>query len=284
MFFFFFNFLLSEIVNFFDQMNQNVRGEDDEVDIVNVESDTEDEQVSPHELQNENEPEKIPNAAEYNDAEMVSKDVDGHEPVPIEQTASNSNADTRDAQDAQAAREAQEARNDQKETVKPNDDGKENVRPQSTPIAKAEAPIDNSKPSEPLTDANEMVEIKPLADKPGPCGKLQTKKRLKCPCCADTFNKKTTLIKHLKYEHKKKPSTKHRIEMANILIRKPSQLHKRKYIEVDDDDDEDAADDVDEDEDDDDEIKADGNYFVISKSGMIKRQKTNGPKFVYMAD
>lgn len=159
------------------------------------------------------------------------------------------------------------------ETAKPNendDDGKENVRPQSTPIAKVEMPavIPDMIPSSvstieivtkvvapPKPPLIELAVAKNI-DEPGTSGISQPNKQYNCVYCDESFPKKSLVFHHWKNDHD--------IKVRRVKSVCKSGSSKRKRAAIDNN-----AENVD-----DDIIEVDsGNGFYVTLHGSLKKKK-----------
>lgn len=257
--------------------------------MVTVESDSEDVEISDHD-NNDGEDDEQVQQPQDNGANITN--------APTEEVQHDQNVEEIEGQQQNGSN----VDNAHDETLNQNEKGKENIRPQSTPIAKVETPtvaVSNSKPSLDSTNATApsvaSVAVKlvvaskpPLIEKidaenineAGTSGVLgQSKKCYICPHCDETFMKKSLAIKHSKVEHsKKKRHDKKSIEAPGFLVRKkPSQ--KRKHIVVEDNtDDDDDTDDGDDNIENESEQKI---YYIVPNpmKQAMKRQKKGTPKF-----
>lgn len=253
---------------FMDQMQQ-----DEPVDIVTVESD--DEQEVSDQEQEQQQPDEVEEKADEENVVEVQ--------IVIEDEVLNEN----------------DLESNVHEQTAENGEGKENVRPQSTPISKAEAPVTvvlqptistattatTASTSAPNLSGNSLVVAIPKrvitkkaalavkndgqsGDKPA-----APKKRHVCKFCKETFSKKTLMNNHYIVDHGKKPRKKN-AEAPRKLVRIASQ--KRKLVEA-------SIDESGDDYDDDVEI-SDQNYIIVQNPmhQAMKRQKKNNTKYIYV--
>ncbi|XP_055306656.1 uncharacterized protein LOC129570948 isoform X2 [Sitodiplosis mosellana] len=234
-----------QINNFFAQIDQHGQNANEQqvVDVVTVESDTEDGlSEADHDNEDMEEAQEQPEAAENGANEVIENEQEAHEMEPVQQNLSNG-----DAHD---------------ETVQPNDDeGKENVRPQSTPIAKADPPAIVPEASSSATTvsaasiivtvpkvipavvattaaasvpkSSPLVEKVENIDEPGTSGITRQKKQYTCIFCPKKFSKKALVFLHWESVHGMKMKT---IDgQPNLAKTGKSASHKslkRKYITV----------------------------------------------------
>lgn len=274
----------AEIDHLLDQANQNTCETAEEV--VELDTDSEDD-GSHHEDQEMKEPVKEPVKEQTRPLAQVHVEVNANEQVV------NIENDTETDQ------------NDV--TVAKNDANKENVRPQSTPIAKSDAPADTPKAIASIAStstaailsspnaSNESInpkltvasivpnspapEVEPALVKKddnnpqesGPLDGNVPQKMYLCPFCDDdeVFAKKSALVAHLKSTHHKKLVKK--TEKAGKLVRVSSS--KRKYVAAEDDDDQSE-----------DDKPQKIHVWSNPMSLAVKRYKKNATKFIYKKD
>lgn len=256
--------LFTEIDNLFEHINRNNQNAVEEVvDIVTVASDSEDGE-SDHEQDNEEL--EQPRAAEdiVDIVEVEQNEQVAHETEHVQQNLSND--------DDQIYR---------METINPNDkddEGKENVRPQSTPIAKVETPViipDTISSSVSTIDIIAKVAATPKPplveqavtqniDEPGTSGIVQLKKQYNCIYCDEAFPKKSLVFLHWKNDHD--------IKVKRVKSVRNSGSSKRKHAVIDNN----------ENVDDDDIEVGTANGFYVTLHGSLKkkdakRQKKSSP-------
>lgn len=263
-----------EIDDFFDQINHgNQNAAEEVVDVVNIESDTEDAQ-SDHGHDNEEMEQEQSQVTESNannvDVVQSINEQEPHETEQIGQTEQNvSNGEAHG------------------ETFQTNDDdGKENVRPQSTPIAKTEAPIVQTAaamssttsiatvPNVDVAPKPPMVETK-TTNEPGISVIVPQKKHYACIFCEKVFSKKSLVFEHWQIDHQK------RVKKAVEIDANGARKRKRLIIKADADDDDDEVE-----NDENDEIMSNNGFYVSAHSNpmkqAMKRHKKSGTKFIYM--
>lgn len=158
------------------------------------------------------------------------------------------------------------------ETAKPNnndDEGKENVRPQSTPITKVETPVVTTDtiltsvstvdivakvvapPKPPLIELTVAKNI----DEPSTSGISQPKKQHNCIYCDEAFSKKSLVFLHWKNDHD--------IKIRRVKPARKSGSSKRKHAVIDN-----YAENID-----DDIIEVDSaNGFYVTLHGSLKKK------------